>query len=74
MTDMSEIIERAREAHAAAFRAAEPACTLSLLDEIDRLKAELQRTERNRDMWREQVSRQAAQLEALRPTPQRGEG
>lgn len=40
--------------------------------EIDRLKGEIARTERNRDMWKSQVERQATELTARRKQIQQG--
>lgn len=42
-----------------------------LLAERDALRADAERTARNRDMWKGQCGRQARQLEALRMTDER---
>jgi hypothetical protein len=42
-----------------------------IADDLERLSAELARTERNRDMWKGQCERQADQLRSLSQFPQK---
>lgn len=65
-TRNADDVGRELEGNAAFIAAANPATILALLDELER-------TERSRDMWKEQVATQAAQIEACRAEAARWE-